>query len=259
MKHYRPDILLNQAMDGISSRFLREMKPHIRLLVGQIASPLPPNEDFSGYDLVLSSLPNFVAYFRSIGITAVLHRLAFEPTLLGDLKNGGQAIPVSFAGSLSKYHHSRLQLLEYLCARQDVKVWGPGACGLPRNSSIHRSYMGQVWGCAMYEILRRSKITLNHHIGIASSYANNMRLFEATGAGALLLTDWKENLIDMFEPGKEVVAYRTPRECVELVGYYLEHEEARASIARNGQQRTLREHTYYQRMQELVDIVGKYL
>jgi len=63
----------------------------------------------------------------------------------------------------------------------------------------------------------------------------------------------------MFEPGKEVVTYHNAEECAELIQYYLEHHEEREAIARAGQERTLREHTYYQRMQELVDIVRKYL
>ena len=63
----------------------------------------------------------------------------------------------------------------------------------------------------------------------------------------------------MFERGKEVVAYRSPEECAELVQYYLEHEDEREAIARAGQQRTLREHTYHHRMRELVEIVGRYL
>jgi len=67
------------------------------------------------------------------------------------------------------------------------------------------------------------------------------------------------NLHEIFEPGKEVIAYRTPEECAELIQYYLEHEAERGAIARAGQERTLREHTYYQRMQELVEIVRKYL
>jgi spore maturation protein CgeB len=63
----------------------------------------------------------------------------------------------------------------------------------------------------------------------------------------------------MFEPGKEVIAYRTPEECTELIRHYLEHENEREEIARAGQQRTLKEHTTYQRMQELVDIVGRHM
>jgi len=110
----------------------------------------------------------------------------------------------------------------------------------------------------MYQVLRDSLLTLNHH-GDVGPYANNLRLFEATGVGTLLITDWKENLAEMFEPGKEVIVYRTPEECAELIKYYLEHDDERQAIARAGQQRTLREHTSYQRMQDLVDIVRKYL
>lgn len=260
IKHYKPNVLLNQAMDGISTRFLREMKPYVRLLVGQIASPLPQGEDFGCYDLVISSLPNFVDYFRRIGIPSELNRLAFEPRVLERLEENNRAIiPVSFVASLFQAHAARVRWLEYLCQRLDVKVWGTGIEGLPEGSPIRQCYMGKAWGIEMYQILHRSEITLNHHIDVAGSYANNMRLFEATGVGTLLITDWKENLHEMFEPGKEVVAYRTPEECAELIQYYLEHDDEREAIARAGQQRTLREHTYYQRMQELVEIVRKYL
>ena len=110
----------------------------------------------------------------------------------------------------------------------------------------------------MYQLLRKSRITLNHH-GDIPPHANNMRLFEATGVGTLLITDWKVDLQEMFMPGKEVVAYRTPEECAELFEYYLEHGDEQLVIASAGQQRTLREHTYYHRMEELVAIVGKYL
>jgi spore maturation protein CgeB len=109
----------------------------------------------------------------------------------------------------------------------------------------------------MFQILSESKITLNHH-GDVAPYANNMRLFEATGTGALLITDWKPNLAEMFEPGREVVTYHTAEECAEQIGCYLEHEKERDEIAKAGQQRTLREHTYYHRVQELVDLVRKY-
>ena len=40
----------------------------------------------------------------------------------------------------------------------------------------------------MYKILGRSKISFNRHINTAENNANNMRLYEATGMGSLLLT-----------------------------------------------------------------------
>jgi len=260
IKYYKPDVLLNQTMGGISSYLLREIKPYLRLLVGQIASPLRKGKDFGSYDLVISSLPNFVEYFRKLGIASELHRFAFEPKVLEKLENNNRAIiPVSFVGSLSEAHAARVRWLEYLCQRLEVRVWGTGIDGLPGDSPVRQFYIKKVWGVEMYQVLHNSKMTLNHHIDIAESYANNMRLFEATGVGTLLITDWKGNLHEMFEPGKEIVVYQNPEECAELIKYYLEHEEEREAIARAGQQRTLRQHTYFQRMQELVEIIQKFL
>ena len=260
IKYYKPDVLLNQAIDGISSRFMREIKPSIRFLVGQhAATRLSDDEDFSCYDLMISSFPPTLDYFRSRGICAQLSRLGFEPRVLSYLNAHAAGFDVTFAGSFFNVHSSRVGLLETLCQRfPQFKIWAPTVEQLPPGSPIREHYMGQAWGSQVYQILQSSKMTLNHH-GDVAPYANNMRLFEATGVGAFLITDWKDNLSDMFEPGKELVAYRSPEECVELIRYYLEHDEERAAIACAGQTRTLREHTYASRMKELVDIVHRYL
>lgn len=97
------------------------------------------------------------------------------------------------------------------------------------------------------------------HIDVAENRAGNIRLYEATGMGTLLLTDWKSNLPELFEVGREVVAYRSVGECAEQISYYLAHEEERAAIAAAGQRRTLTEHTIDRRMQELVGILEPYL
>jgi hypothetical protein len=258
IKHYRPDVLLNQNM-GVSTRFLKEMKPYVRLLVGQhAATVLSDGEDFSCYDLVVSSFPPTVDYFLLKGLKAELHRLAFEPEVLSRLEKGEPKYDVTFVGSFQSVHTSRVALLEALCARfPHTKIWGPEIEHVSRSSVIRACYVGQAFGRDMYQILSDSKITLNHH-GDIPPYANNMRLFEATGVGTMLVTDWKANLHEMFQPGKEVIAYRTPEECAEMISFYLEHETERRIIARAGQQRTLRDHTYYQRMQELVEIIDRY-
>jgi spore maturation protein CgeB len=86
-----------------------------------------------------------------------------------------------------------------------------------------------------------------------------MRLYEATGVGAMLLTDQKDNLGELFEVGREVVAYNSREEAVELVQYYVAHQDEAGEIARAGQARTLAEHTYAQRMQELLPVLQKYI
>jgi len=259
IRYYKPDVLLNQAMDTISSRFLQEIKPHVGLLMGQHAAPLPPGEDYSCYDLCISSLPNLVEYFRKRGIPAEFNRLSFGPEWLASMDVAERPFDITFIGNFHSIYSSRVALIEALCSRfPQAKVWAQDISYLARGSSIRNCYQGQAWGREMYTIFSRSKITLNNH-GDFAPYANNARLYEATGMGALLVTDWKENLHEMFEPGKEVVAYRSADECAELIQYYLDHKHEREAIARAGQERTLREHTYDQRSKELVEIVGRYL
>jgi spore maturation protein CgeB len=263
IRQYRPDVLINQDMLQISGDFLREMRPYVRLLVGQhAATRLGHASKYGGYDLIISSFPPTVEYFRQHGIPAELNWMGFEPTVLCGLPAKTHAFDVTFVGSFQGVHSSRRTFLEALCDRAEeshsFNIWAPSIDHLPLRSPLRKHYRGEVWGRDMYDVLNRSRITLNHH-GDVLPYANNMRLFEATGVGTLLLTDWKGNLGEMFVPGKEVLAYRTVEECAELIRYYLKHDGERETIARTGQARTLRDHTYCQRMQELVGIVGKLL
>ncbi|HEU4501396.1 MAG TPA: glycosyltransferase [Nitrospira sp.] len=256
--YHRPDVFLNQAMDGIDSAWMHRIKPWVRLLVGQhAATTLPDDDDYRCYDLVVSSFPPTVEFFARKGIPAVLHRLGFDPDVLATHPEPVRVYPVTFVGSLSDVHTTRIEWLEHLCVRiPELRIWGPGIERLKASSPLRQRHMGLVWGNQMYDVLRRSQITLNHH-GDVAPYANNCRLFEATGMGAMLLTDWKANLQDMFQIGKEVAAYRTTEECAEMIRYYLKHDEARMAVARAGQTRTLRDHTYRSRMQEFVELTQK--
>jgi hypothetical protein len=112
-----------------------------------------------------------------------------------------------------------------------------------------------VFGLDNFRLLGQSRTSFNCHIDSAETSAGNARLFEGTGMGTCLITDWKTNLPQLFEPDKEVVTYRTIDECIEKVNYLLAHEEERAPIAAAGQRRTLRDHTYEQRAAQLDEII----
>lgn len=254
----RPDVILNHAVSEVEPELLQQVRADVRLIVGQIASPLPEDMDYGVYDLMVSSLPNYVEYYRRKGLKAELNRLGFSPTVLQEIGEFPRDIPVSFVGSLTSDHVSRLRLIEHLAREADISIWGR-ISGVPATSPIWPRYRGEAWGRDMYAILARSKITINQHIDIAEGYANNMRLYEATGMGTLLITDWKANIADIFEPGKEVVCYRSAQECVELVNYYLKHETDRARIAKAGQQRAMTEHSYFNRVEELATLFERHI
>ncbi|NOY71314.1 MAG: glycosyltransferase [Gammaproteobacteria bacterium] len=122
-----------------------------------------------------------------------------------------------------------------------------------------RPYMKPgVFGLSMFQTLHDSKITYNNHIDVSPRSASNMRLFEATGTGTCLVTDWKENLPELLEPDKEVVTYKTIDECAEKIRWLLDHSTEREAIAKAGQVRTLKDHTFSSRAALLDDIFKRY-
>jgi spore maturation protein CgeB len=100
--------------------------------------------------------------------------------------------------------------------------------------------------------LRRSRITLNYHIDIAEGWANNMRLYEATGSGAMLLTDRQRNLNDIYADGSEVATYSSVQECIAQIRHYLANDSERAMIAEAGQHRAVTRNNYRARTAEIV-------
>ncbi len=248
---FQPDVLICCDPVGVGPDLLRELRSHTKLLVAQIASPYPADFSFKGYDLVLSSMPHFVNTIGKSGVPARLSRLGFDPVVLEHCPMKERDIPVSFIGSLSRHHRERLEWLEEIARAVPLSLWTPSLEELPKNSPLRACHKGSVWGRDMFQILVRSRITLNRHINVAGRYANNMRLYEATGCGALLVTEDKDNIRDHFEPGREILTYRNGLESVEIIQHHLADEGARASIAKAGQARTLREHTYRARAGEL--------
>jgi spore maturation protein CgeB len=255
IKAYKPDVLYCQDMSFFPEDVLRELKLHVKLIVGQIACPLPPVSFIKGYDLILTSFPHFVDRLRSMGMNSEYFRIGFDERILENLGEVKKDIGFSFVGGISRHHSGAISLLEYMSQYTDIRIFGYGANKLPLFSTIRKRHGGEVWGMDMYRALARSHITLNRHINVAENYANNMRLFESTGVGTLLLTDRKDNLTDLFKVGKEVIAYSSKEEAAELVRYYVQHPIEAESIAKAGQARTLREHTYYHRMKELIPIL----
>ncbi len=261
VKHYHPDILYIQDMNGTPSRFLHEIHSLVRLVVGQIGCPISSKTNFRQYDLVLSSLPYYVERFRKGGLDSDLFRLGFEATILDRLMKKSNSYPVAHIGGYDTLHRERNNLLEALIGNGiPLSCWGYGIDRLSASSPINRCYRGEAWGLKMYDIRQNSLVVVSKHVSsVAKGHAAMMTLFEATGVGSLLAIDRGKDLHLLFEPGKELVAYRTPNECSELINHYLDHEDERRSIALAGQKRTLKEHTFYHRMQELLEIVKKCL
>lgn len=110
-------------------------------------------------------------------------------------------------------------------------------------------------------ILNESKIALVF-LSSLNKDTYTRRCFEIPATKTFMLSQYTDDLADMFEPDKEAVYFRTPDELVQKAKYYLEHEEQREQIAKAGYDRLMRDgHGVGDRVQQIVDkyyeIIGK--
>jgi spore maturation protein CgeB len=89
--------------------------------------------------------------------------------------------------------------------------------------------------------------------------AVNQRVFDAPAAGGFVLTDFREQLAELFEVGEEVVCFGEPGEIPDLVRYYLKHPEVRKRMTGKARARVLAEHTYRHRVAVMIETMRRSL
>ena len=82
------------------------------------------------------------------------------------------------------------------------------------------------------------------------------RTFEIPACGGFLLSGKADNLSDYYIPGKEIEIFADFDELAEKCEYYLEHEPERAAIAKAGYERTISDHTYEKRFNDIFIALG---
>jgi len=71
VKTYKPDVIVNLAMESVTSEILNRVRSAVKLIVGQHAAPITNSMcNLSEYDLFVSSIPAYVELFKSKGIRA---------------------------------------------------------------------------------------------------------------------------------------------------------------------------------------------
>ena len=256
IRWWKPSVLYVQDINWLPAAFLKHIRPLVEMVVGQNACPLAPGLDLNPYNLLLTSLPHYVGRFRSQGVPSAYFPIGFDNRLLQRHRTDEpRPHALTFVGSLGGHHSPGTQMLEAVARQLPLQVWGYGGQQLPADSTLRQRWRGEAWADDMYGLLASSQITFNRHIDIAEGYANNMRLYEATGMGACLITDAKSNLGSLFKPDIEVVTYDSKEEAVDKIRDLLDHPDEAREIAARGQQKTLSCHTYDMRMRLLRDIL----
>lgn len=107
--------------------------------------------------------------------------------------------------------------------------------------------MPKVFNCSRINI---NPVMRNIRTGIP------LRAWDIVGAGGFLMTSFQLEYMDFFENGKDYVYYESHDDLLRKTEYYLNHEDERAQIARNGHEKAGKFHSYEKRMEFILDKCG---
>lgn len=247
---FQPDVLYLSDPITFDSHFVRLLPVRPRLILGWRAAAIPDHTDWTAFDLILSSTQGCLQTALRHGATRSAYGLpGFAAEQAERYARVKRRFNVSFIGSWSRQHAHRNGIIHALAraAETELPELAP-YLRLYRDSSIHlpdacaRYDYGEAWGSGMYAIMAASHMTLNASIEMAQSEAPNMRHMEATGMGALLLTERVHNLEAFFRPD-QIATFANDSDMLEQATYYLSHPAEMASTAARGQAHCLHHYT----------------
>jgi hypothetical protein len=161
-----------------------------------------------------------------------------------------EELDLVFVGGFSRYHSRRSAALQAAALTPEITARFyledgrltrlanvmPWMFGLKRHShppEIRAVRSGPVYGRDLYRALAGARIVFNGAVDMAGRDRGNMRCFEATGAGTLLLTD-AGNYPSGFVDGETMLTYSSPEEIPAIIKNILRNPERSKTIARAG-------------------------
>lgn len=251
IEEHRADVFYNLDATGWDSTLIKGLPGCVKKTVAWHAAPFRDTQ-FSDYDLVVCNFPSILAALKEQGCRTEHFFPAHDPVLEPFAACLDRPIDVLFVGGYSRHHGRRAAVLEAVASLSgDYNIVyhldrsrlcrlaeSPFGRLLPlakhrRPDAIREITNSPVFGLDLYKALSAAKIVLNGAIDMAGIDRGNMRCFEASGSGALLLSDegvYPEGMRD----GQTIVTYNSPEHAVKQARALLEASETRLAIARAG-------------------------
>lgn len=184
----------------------------------------------------------------------------FEVGQLSETDRRFYGADVAFVGNIdstNNYLTRRYKLKRVLREGFHLKWWGPRLgrklINLPiLLSSIGRAYGGRfIYGPEFAKVALCSKVFLAFDRETEIRLSMSARMYTAVGCGAFYMCEAVDGIESVLTPGKEIVTFKGEEEMIDKIRYYLPRESEREQIARAGQGRVQREHTYQRRLEQM--------
>ena len=165
--------------------------------------------------------------------------------------------PISFVGA---GYHNRQQSFALL-ADLPFKIWGSEWPQCRPFDKMLQEQGRRISPEEYVKIFNATDISVNLHSSTEKDGVDptgdfvNPRTFELASCGAFQLVDHRSLLAEMFTPGEEVITFSDIPQLKNQIHHYLANPEERRAVASRAKSRVLAEHTYEQRIRQMLAAV----
>ena len=209
-------------------------------------------KEYEKYDIVFVA-SNKYANALNNQVNTLVHPLlqCTDPTNFFPEKNMEFDEEILFVGTTRKIFRKIVQ--DTIKTGHDFSVYGAGWEEFIDSKYIKGNFIDN-------NILNRAystcKILLNDHWAdmITNDFVSN-RLFDALACKAFVISDYVPSIQTIFEGN--VITYSNPDDLNNKLNYYLTHESERTRLANKGYKLVLKNHTFDNRVDEILNIIEK--
>jgi len=162
---------------------------------------------------------------------------------------------LAFVGSF--YPHRALVLEKV--SDFNLKIWGPGwnrlSPGSPLKGRVKDMKLEPEEWRKIYSSVKVN-IVIHFQDGQTLSFQAAPKVYETMACQGFLLVDNQKDVMSLFEDGKHLVVYKDVQDLREKITYYLQHQEERERIARQGHEEVIEKHTYLYRLRQMFSVIG---
>jgi glycosyltransferase involved in cell wall biosynthesis len=217
IEHHRSEVFYNVDPVRYGDDFLSRLPGCVRRTIAWRAAP-SGSARFLRHDIIVNNFPSLLADYRARGVRAEYFYPAHDPEMDAYAGNGDRPIDILFVGGYSRHHGRRAEMLRRVAGLSDqyrvvfcldvsrftrlaespLGLVGP-LRQLRRPAEIRAASALPVFGRDLYELLGSAKIVINGAIDMAGLDRGNMRVWEAMGCGAALVSDagtYPEGMVD---------------------------------------------------------------
>ena len=217
--------------------------------------------ELNRYDKVLMISKQMTNYLNALGNKKAVFLPAFTKKLEKPIKSTQKDTDLFLYGAFSmrraiileKLKKYNLKVVGESWAENKVKWINSLTSKQLRKKMITKEFVG----AELADLICRSKIILNisRENWFCIESGVTVRHHQVLAHGGFLLTEYCQELGDVYTMGEDLETYKTMEEMEDKIEFYLKHDSAREKIAQRGHETFLKRHTADIRAKEILTIL----